>query len=90
MGSVQWGWDVHRGVEKGGALPVTSSSRTSSLSLSTSRPSRRRSFVPEISLRAVAMTGRLVVLRRRRVSPKPMPREEGVVKIHERAMVQWI
>lgn len=73
---------------KGGGckVPVTSSSRTSSLSLSTSRPFSRRSLVPARSLRAVAMMGRVVVLSRRRVSSKPMPRDAGVVKIHGRAI----
>lgn len=63
-------------------LPVTSTVRTSSLSLSTSRPSRMRSLVPKISVRAVAITGRFVAFSKRLVSWRPMPREEGDVKIH--------
>ena len=61
---------------------VTSSSKTSSLALSTSNPSRIRSLVFWTSFRAVAITGRSVVRSRRRVSSKPMPREAGVVRIH--------
>lgn len=41
-----------------------------------------RSFVPERSVRAVAITGRFVVFSRRLVSWRPMPQEEGDIKIH--------
>ncbi len=41
-----------------------------------------RSLVPEISVRAVAITGRFVAFSKRLVSWRPMPREEGDVKIH--------
>lgn len=69
---------------KENAVLVTSSSNTSSLSSFTSKPSKMRPFVPLRSVRAVATTGRFVVLRRRRVSSNPMPREAGVVRIHGR------
>ena len=72
---------------KGNDVLVTSSSNTSSLSSFTSNPSKMRPFVPCISVRAVATTGRFVVLRRRRVSSNPMPREAGVVRIHGRDMM---
>lgn len=75
---------------KGYDVLVTSSSKTSSLSSSTSKPSKMRPFVPCISVRAVATTGRFVVLRRRRVNSNPMPREAGVVRIQGRDMVHSV
>ncbi len=41
-----------------------------------------RSLVPEISVCAVAITGRFVAFSKCLVSWRPMPREEGDVKIH--------
>lgn len=76
--------------DKGYNVLVTSSSKTSSLPSSTSKPSKIRPFVPCVSVRAVAMTGRLVVLRRRRVNSNPMPREAGVVRIQGRDMVNLV
>lgn len=61
---------------------MTSSLRTSSLCLSTTRPSRICSFKASRSLLAVAMTGRSVVLSRRLASWKPMPRDAGETKSH--------
>ena len=69
---------------------VTSNSSTSSRFLSTSKPSKMRSFVPCRSLRAVATIGRSLVLSKCRVSSKPIPREAGVVRIHGKAIVRWI
>ena len=70
-GKFNVGWNF------GGTVPVTSSFSTSSLCLSTSRPSKMCSLVLARSLRAVAMTGRSVVLSRRLASWRPMPRDAG-------------
>lgn len=62
-------------------IPVTSSSKTVSLSGSTSFKSLSNSFlVSWMFLRAVATTGRGVVLRRCRVRWKPIPRLAGVTR----------
>ena len=73
--SVNGKFDV--GWSFGETVPVTSSFSTSSLCLSTSRPSKICSLVLARSLRAVAMTGRSVVLSRRLASWRPMPRDAG-------------
>lgn len=52
------------GVDGNRDLLVTSSSRTSSLSLSTSKPSKIRCLVPCRSFRAVATTGKSQILSR--------------------------
>lgn len=62
--------------------PVTSSLRTDNRVGSTSRPSSILSLVSSMSFLAVATMGRSVVLRRRRASCRPMPREAGAVRIH--------
>ena len=41
-----------------------------------------RAFVSEISDRAVAMTGSCVVFSKRLASWRPIPREEGEMKVH--------
>ncbi len=63
-------------------IPVTSRCRTSSLCLSTARPSRIWSLTFERSLRAVAMTGQSVVLSRRLAKCRPIPREAGEINAH--------
>lgn len=70
-------WDEGAGLNACAAVQVTSSFSTSSLCLSTSSPSRICSLVAFTSFRAVAMTGRSVVLSRRLASWRPMPREAG-------------
>lgn len=62
--------------------PITSSSRTERRAESTSRSLRIRAFAVSMSRRAVATTGRSVVLRSRRASWSPIPRDAGVVRSH--------
>lgn len=62
--------------------PVTSSLRTDRRVGSTLRPWRIWALVCSRSLRAVATTGRSVLLRRRRASWRPMPRDAGVARSH--------
>ena len=72
------------------------SSRTSTLRTErrfesmSSRPCRQSSRVLSRSLRAVATMGRVVVWRRWRVSARPMPREEGVVRSQGEGMARRI
>lgn len=72
----------------GEMIPVTSSFRTSSLSLSTSRPCSIRSLVCSRSLREVAMMGKSVVFSRRLASCRPMPRDAGDTKTHGFAILE--
>jgi hypothetical protein len=73
-------WELRDG--RGGELPVTSSSRTVSLSASMPGRSKRIDLTPSTPLRAVATTGMVVVRNRCRVSAKPMPRLAGQTKGH--------
>ena len=53
-------------------------------------PSRRRDLVPGRSVRAVATTGTLVVLRRCWTRERPMPRDDGVTSVQAMELVlQW-